>query len=175
MYNGICESLLSIRVLVSGAKLADCIEQLIELNQQITLEINDSDGSEETSKKGIELEQKLIEISEELEEIEEKNGFVEEADIARVQKTVMGQLAQLVDQERERDRLVNVKQVKSKAKEVADTFDSIAELINMWSKVKGSMVILEEEVFDLSQQLIALKPGQANQFKGRLWAVWNLQ
>ena len=45
MYNGICESLLSIRVLVSGAKLADCIEQLIELNQQITLEINDSDGS----------------------------------------------------------------------------------------------------------------------------------
>ena len=46
MYTGICESLLSIRVLVSGAKLADCIEQLIELNQQITLEITGSEGSE---------------------------------------------------------------------------------------------------------------------------------
>ena len=84
IYMGISMSLLHIRVLISGSKLADCIEQLIELNQQITLEINDSDGSDATSKKGVELEQKLIEIAEELEEIEEKNGFVEESDIQRV-------------------------------------------------------------------------------------------
>ena len=84
IYMGISMSLLYIRVLISGSKLADCIEQLIELNQQITLEINDSDGSDAISKKGVELEQKLIEIAEELEEIEEKNGFVEESDIQRV-------------------------------------------------------------------------------------------
>ena len=33
IYKGISMSLLHIRVLISGSKLTDCIEQLIELNQ----------------------------------------------------------------------------------------------------------------------------------------------
>ena len=54
---------------------------------------------------------------------------------------------------------MNAKQVKSKAKEVAETFDSIAELVNQWNKARVSLIELEDEVFDLSQQLIGLSTG----------------
>ena len=63
----------------------------------------------------------------------------------------------------------------SKAKEVADTFDSIAELINQWNRARETLIVLEDEVFCLSQQLIGLRTGQANQFKARLWEIWNLE
>ena len=59
--------------------------------------------------------------------------------------------------------------------ETSDTFDSIAELISVYNKVKIMMVKLEQEVFEVSQHLISMPMKQANTLKGKVWTMWNAQ
>lgn len=53
VYSNLIGQVYRLRVLLSGTQLSDRIEQLIELNQQITLEMNDFEGTEAANQKGV--------------------------------------------------------------------------------------------------------------------------
>ena len=79
IYSGLCTQILQLKLQLSGNDLSEIIEELIEKNQQVTLDLNEAD--QDTSR-GVEIEEKLDAIANEVDELQETNGFLTDDDIS---------------------------------------------------------------------------------------------
>ena len=77
---------------MGGTNLGEAVETLIELNQQLTLDLNEA---ELDTSEGVALEEIFVQAADTLEEIQENNGFLSEKDIEEIRESVVKSLPKL--------------------------------------------------------------------------------
>lgn len=137
LYQEVSAQILTLKVLSSGNELVETIEQLIEINQQITLDLNEADHD---TSQGVEIEEKLDALANQIEETQESAGFLSEQDIKSTQTEVIGLIGKIANQEKARDAIVISRQVKSEAEETCESFDQLAALVTTYFKLKQQLV-----------------------------------
>ena len=86
--------------MLSGNELSEVIDQLIEMNQQITLDLNEM--GQDTGQ-GVAIEEQLEALVSDIEDKQEQNGFLSEQDIADAQAKATEQISKVIAQEKARD------------------------------------------------------------------------
>lgn len=150
VYQGIGAKILELKVILSGSQLPDTIDELFEMNQQITLDLNEED---QDTAEGVEIEAQLEQLGDQIEERQEQNGFLTDQDIAQMQSKVTELIGKISTQEANRDAMMVSKQVRTETEEIRETFDSFATVANDYFKLKSDLVRVEAEVYEFGRIL----------------------
>ena len=93
IYTSVGAKILNLKVLLSGNELPETIDELIDMNQQFTLDLNED--NQDTSQ-GVDIEAQMETLGNDIEEKQEQNGFLTDEDIAEMQAKVIEQIARIV-------------------------------------------------------------------------------
>ena len=91
-YDKVFAQILELQLIMGGTNLGEAVETLIELNQQLTLDLNEA---ELDTSEGVALEEVFVQAADSLEEIQENNGFLSEKDIEEIRESVVKSLPKL--------------------------------------------------------------------------------
>ena len=170
IYQTVGAKILDLKVLLSGNQLPETIDELIDVNQQVTLDLNLD--NQDTSV-GVEIEAQLEALGNEIEDRSEQNGFLTDEDISEMQAKVISQISKIMVQEANRDSILISKQVKTESEEISEAFDQLATVVNDYYGLKADLVKVEAEVYEYGRILQQMPSERADKFKAKLWQAWS--